>query len=456
MWSSSAWALDLWLVTPRTMGPLPGELDAQRPQTPRRHPYHPALAPNTIATWFEQLVLTRTEPACLVIADISGYSGYLIAVELDHAQDVLADLMGTVVGALRPSFELAKLEGDAAFVYLSAATVDGPGFRDVIERCYFTFQRRLRDIRQASTCECKACDRIPSLDLKFVAHHGTIARQRMAGRDELVGGDVIVVHRLLKNSVVEKLGIAAYVLYTEAMLAAMGVRDPKADGFVEHLEVYETVGETVGWVSDLQAAWAAQRERERVLVPDVDAIVRVTATARAAQDVAWEWATSPVRRIRWEDGLTDIVEETSTGRRGIGTVNHCMHGQQDIVEEVLDWQPPHYLTKRITMPMRGMPRPVVTMELSPTDDGTMITWRVGRPKSTKDRVILKAMEGQLRRTAERDAAGLIPLLEADAAERIARLADEPEVPASNARHLREPVRRSIASSSELAVDAQGD
>jgi hypothetical protein len=90
------------------MGPLPGELDAQRPQTPRRHPYHPALAPNTIATWFEQLVLTRTEPACLVIADISGYSGYLIAVELDHAQDVLADLMGTVVGALRPSFELAN------------------------------------------------------------------------------------------------------------------------------------------------------------------------------------------------------------------------------------------------------------------------------------------------------------------------------------------------------------
>ncbi|MEW5992496.1 MAG: hypothetical protein AB1736_14295 [Chloroflexota bacterium] len=35
----------------------------------------------------------RPEPACLLIADISGYTGYLAGVELDHAQDILADLM---------------------------------------------------------------------------------------------------------------------------------------------------------------------------------------------------------------------------------------------------------------------------------------------------------------------------------------------------------------------------
>ena len=400
-------------------------------------------------------MLTRTEPACLVIADISGYSRYLLGVELDHAQDVLADVIGTVVGALRPSFELAKLEGDAAFVYLPAATVDGPGFRDVIERCYFAFQRRLRDIRQASTCECNACDRIPSLDLKFVAHHGTIARQRMAGQIELVGGDVIVVHRLLKNSVAEKLGIGAYALYTEAMLAAMGVRDPGADGFVEHREAYESVGETVGWVSDLRAAWAAQRDRERVLVADEDALMTITATARAPLDVAWEWAASPIRRIRWERGLTGIVEDAPSGRRGVGTVNHCMHGKQEVLETILDWQPPRYLTKRVTMPMRGMPSPMVTVELSPTEEGTTITWRMGRPKSAKDRLILRAMDSRMRGEMERSAASLIPLLEADAAERIARIADEPEVPPGDARHLREPVRRSTASPSEPPPGGQG-
>ena len=39
------------------------------------------------------------EKACLVIADICGYTGYLAGVELDHAQDILADLVSTVVGA---------------------------------------------------------------------------------------------------------------------------------------------------------------------------------------------------------------------------------------------------------------------------------------------------------------------------------------------------------------------
>ena len=62
-------------------------------------------------------MLNQPEPACLVIADISGYTGFLAGAELDHAQDILADLMGTVVGAFRPTFKLAKLEGDAAFVY---------------------------------------------------------------------------------------------------------------------------------------------------------------------------------------------------------------------------------------------------------------------------------------------------------------------------------------------------
>ena len=135
-----------------------------------------------------------------MIADISGYTDYLAGVELDHAQDILADLIDRVVKALSPPFKLAKLEGDAAFVYALTDTVDSSLMQDTIEGAYFTFRRRVRDIRQASSCECDACRRIPTLDLKFVVHHGVVAKQKMAGRDELVGRDVILVHRLLKNA----------------------------------------------------------------------------------------------------------------------------------------------------------------------------------------------------------------------------------------------------------------
>ena len=70
-------------------------------------------------------MLPKTESACFVIADISGYTHFVSGVELDHARDIIADIMDTLVKALRPSFRLAKFEGDAAFVYTLADKVDG-------------------------------------------------------------------------------------------------------------------------------------------------------------------------------------------------------------------------------------------------------------------------------------------------------------------------------------------
>ena len=159
--------------------------------------------------------MADTTRACLIIADISGYTEYLAGVELEHAHDILADLMTTVVKALKPAFKLSKLEGDAAFVYSPTETVDGSILLDAIEGCYFAFRQRLLSIQQASTCECNACALIPNLNLKLVAHYGSVVMQKVAGRSELVGSDVIVVHRLLKNTISEP----AYAFISDACMA---------------------------------------------------------------------------------------------------------------------------------------------------------------------------------------------------------------------------------------------
>src|ERR1700743_3665751 len=95
-------------------------------------------------------MLTKAEAAYFAIADISGYTHFLASVELDHAQDIIADFMDTVVKGLRPPFRLAKFEGDAAFVYALAEKVDGSQLQDAIEGAYFKFRRRLRDVRKAT------------------------------------------------------------------------------------------------------------------------------------------------------------------------------------------------------------------------------------------------------------------------------------------------------------------
>jgi hypothetical protein len=210
-------------------------------------------------------MLPSVEPACLVIADISGYTGYVTGVELDHAQDILADLMDRLVKTLRPPFKLAKLEGDAAFGYVVTDKIDGSLLQDSIESTYFAFRRRLRDIGRATSCECDACRRIPQLDLKFVVHHGEVAKQRVAGRDELAGRDVILLHRLLKNSVDSKLGGRAYALYTDTCIRAAGI-DPMVQGLIEHIETIDGIGEVRVWLKDLHAAWLEQERLKRTEV----------------------------------------------------------------------------------------------------------------------------------------------------------------------------------------------
>src|SRR5271154_6532038 len=127
-------------------------------------------------------MLRQPESAFFVIADISGYTRFLEAVELDHAQDIIADVMDTVLRRLRPPFRLAKFEGDAAFVYALADKIDGSMLQDAVESAYFAFRKRLRNIKLSTSCECSACADMQSLDLKFVCHHGEFIKHKMAGR----------------------------------------------------------------------------------------------------------------------------------------------------------------------------------------------------------------------------------------------------------------------------------
>src|SRR5690348_4815201 len=73
----------------------------------------------------------------LLLADISGYTGFLSAVEDSHGVDfsqgipagftIIGTLLDTVVDGVQPPFEVAKLEGDAVFATAAADRLDGDG-----------------------------------------------------------------------------------------------------------------------------------------------------------------------------------------------------------------------------------------------------------------------------------------------------------------------------------------
>lgn len=369
-------------------------------------------------------MLAKPESACFVIADISGYTQFLAGVELDHGQDIITDLMGTVVRSLRPPFRLAKFEGDAAFLYAVADKVDGSVVQDAIESTYFAFQKRLRNIKQATSCECRACSEMQHLDLKFVSHHGEFITHRMAGREELAGREVILIHRLLKNAVSERLGGHAYALYSHACIEALGI-DPVAQGLLEHGESIDIIGDVPCWVRDLHEAWETEADRQHHEITRETAAMVIEFDIAAPRQTVWEYWTVPGQRPKWR-GADEVRESSEGGRRGVGTTNHCMHGAHAIIEEILDWRPFDSLTLSTLLPMPKAPKIILTYAFSPsTSGGTHVEIRVGKPKP-KDKAFLEQVGAEFQTTITSEVAALRRMLEGQ--EGAPLVVEEPTLP----------------------------
>jgi hypothetical protein len=363
-------------------------------------------------------MLKQAERGCLVIADISGYTGLMVASELEHAQDATRDLIQTVVGQLRPQFRLSKLEGDAAFAYAVTDHLDGPQLLDTLEGAYFAFRRRLDAISRATTCECNACLRLPGLNLKILAHYGAFVRERIFGTEELSGTDVIVVHRLLKNSVDPDLAEHGYLLLTDACLAASGL-DAAQLGLVEHTEEVYGIGPMRTWLHDLGIAWQREQEQRRVRISERQTGARLDFELPVAPPLAWQYLTAPQLRMRWQPGIVAFDQDLVDGRRGIGTVNHCVHGEGATLEELLDWRPFEYFTTKATIP--GGVSFTSTDEFSATEAGTHVLVRFLRPNAARERATFEELGpmllglyqnsiDQLKRVVAEDiAAGTLPL-----------------------------------------------
>ena len=385
-------------------------------------------------------MLPKAETAYFAIADISGYTNFLATVELDHAQDIIADLMDTVVKGLRPPFRLAKFEGDAAFVYAAAEKVDGSLLQDAIESAYFKFRRRLRNVRQASTCECRACVAMGDLDFKFVIHHGEMVKHKMGGREELAGRDVILVHRLLKNAVSEKIGGSAYALYSDAAIRSMGV-DPVAQRLTAHHETIDVIGEVTLWLRDLEAAWRQEDAQIRTEVTRGDAFATLEFDIAAPRQTVWEYLTVPGQWQKWWDADA-IIENSSKGRRGVGAQNHCKHGKNTNIEERLDWRPVDYFTAGITLPVPGAPRIVMTRALLDGPNGTTrLEFRVAKPKP-KDKAFVEGAAAKFAERMTKAIAGLRSMAEGN--EPAVGEVEEPALKPSSGRFLTEPMKSGAA------------
>jgi hypothetical protein len=303
----------------------------------------------------------------LVLADISGYTAFLSKAELEHAQEILTDLLETIVDGFRSLLTIHKIEGDAVFGYAGdGQLVRGETLLELIESTYIAFRGRTKNVRRHTDCGCRACSNIGSLDLKFIVHHGEFAVQSIGGRPELAGSDVNLAHRLLKNHVSEQTGWSAYALFSKPGLVRTGLQLP---GIVDGTEEYEHLGIVPVCSLDLHERYETLMSQRHVVVDESNAMASFSDVIRATPAVLWDWLNEPSKRKLYTHepgGLEFKAMLRPNGRTGAGATTHCVHGKNTAMREtVLDWKPFDYFTVEQDSGVMGVIR--VTFRFEPVD-----------------------------------------------------------------------------------------
>ena len=146
------------------------------------------------------------KPVSMVLADISGYTSFMRhhSTSLLHAEQIITDLLETVIDSAEFPLSLSKLEGDAIFFYAVTDSNKEAATRDIARQVVSFFQAfkiKEQTLISHSICTCDACTNIDHLELKAILHYGEVAIKRIRQFEELAGEDVIIAHRLLKNTV---------------------------------------------------------------------------------------------------------------------------------------------------------------------------------------------------------------------------------------------------------------
>jgi hypothetical protein len=128
---------------------------------------------------------------------------------------------------------------------------------ELLDNTYLIFRNSASAMHESATCGCKACDAIPTLDLKFFVHHGEYVVQKVAGIIDLMGNDVTLIHRLAKNHVTESTGWNGYALFTGHCLDRM---QADKSPFIQQAETYEHLGDVETYVMNLHVRYDEMKQ----------------------------------------------------------------------------------------------------------------------------------------------------------------------------------------------------
>ena len=275
----------------------------------------------------------------IILADISGYTSFLAKTELEHAHEIIGELLEFIITKINSIFTIAQIDGDAIFAYAPHDRIfRGEAIFELIESTYTAYKDQLLQVSRVRTCSCNACRSTSKLDLKFAVHYGEYIPSEFHKQFDLVGlAPYFIRKREWKEPVKEATKWHGYALFTEESLKQLKLQP-------DDLQVMEIPGGSVRTFGlDLEARYKSTLEQRRVQVSSEDALYSFSLDYPVSRGTLWNWINDPDKRTQWY-AMPWSARSRPGGRTGSGAVNHCYHGIGDTLETILDWRPFEYFT----------------------------------------------------------------------------------------------------------------
>jgi hypothetical protein len=137
----------------------------------------------------------------LFIPDISGFTRFVNEIEIEHSRHIIQQLLEVLINANESGLEISEIEGDAILFYKFGDPFELEVLYKQVEKMFLAFHQRLIIYDNRKICQCKACVSAINLTLKIITHYGEFTYYNVKNFNKLIGKDVIVAHRLLKNDI---------------------------------------------------------------------------------------------------------------------------------------------------------------------------------------------------------------------------------------------------------------
>jgi hypothetical protein len=259
------------------------------------------------------------EKATILIPDISGFTEFTGKTALDHSSHIINELLDLIVRSNELEFTLAEIEGDAVLFYRKG---EPPPKTNLVEQClamFKNFHTQLKIIERDAICQCGACQTATNLTLKFIIHFGEVKEIKVAQFTKATGLDMIIAHRLLKNSIASH----EYILISAPCLHKLPDRAAAAElRWQSTQETYAAIGNVefeYAELSALKAQIPAPPPREEFVIVKGEDSLEVTINAPVRQ--VYQSLINVDERMNWE-GVDKIEREPVTER--IGMRHDCL------------------------------------------------------------------------------------------------------------------------------------